>query len=117
MERKIGMLGIKPMEAKSFGHSGRPGKSGATEHFLHNKLNLNIVYSVYHQPKTMAEIAEELGNPRVANMVMLGAYIEKTKCVEIEHVLDALLHKLGEKKAHTIPVNREALERGAAAVR
>ena len=63
------------------------------------------------------EIAEELGNPRLANMVMLGAYIEKTKCVEIEHVLDALLHKLGEKKAHTIPVNREALERGAAAVR
>ena len=61
MERKIGRLGIKPIEATSYGHSGRPGKSGATEHFLHNKLNLNIVYSVYHAPKTMAEIAEELG--------------------------------------------------------
>ncbi len=63
------------------------------------------------------ELAEELGNPRVANMVMLGAYIEKTKCVEIEHVLDALLHKLGEKKAHLIPLNREALLKGAACIK
>lgn len=62
------------------------------------------------------QIAEELGNPKVANMVMLGAYIAKTQCVDIEHVLDALLYKLGERKAHTIPVNREALKRGAACV-
>lgn len=69
---------------------------------------------VYYVPCN--EIAEELGNSRVANMIMLGAYIAKTKCVDIEHVLDALLHKLGEKKANLIPVNREALLKGAAAV-
>ena len=63
------------------------------------------------------EIAEELGNGRVANMVMLGAYIAKTKCVDFESVLDALLHKLGEKKAHLIPMNRDALNRGADAVK
>lgn len=62
------------------------------------------------------ELAEELGNPKVANMVMLGAYIAKTKCVDVEHVLDALLSKLGEKKAHLIPLNREALLKGAASV-
>ncbi|MDR1620373.1 MAG: 2-oxoacid:acceptor oxidoreductase family protein [Clostridiales bacterium] len=62
------------------------------------------------------EIAEELGNGKVANMVMLGAYLEKTRCVDMEGVLDALLHKLGEKKANLIPVNREALKRGAGAV-
>ena len=61
MERKIGKLGIKPIEAKAFGHGGNPGSDGATEHYLGNKLNLNIVYSVYHEPKTMVEIAEELG--------------------------------------------------------
>ena len=66
---------------------------------------------------TCNEIAEELGNPRVANMVMLGAYIEKTKCVDFESVLQALLYKLGEKKAHLIPLNREALNKGAASVR
>ena len=61
MERKIGKLGIKPIEAIGFGHFGNTGSNGATEYYLKNKLNLNIVYSVYHEPKTLAEIAEELG--------------------------------------------------------
>ncbi len=61
MERNIGKLGMKPIEAKSFGHGGNPGKNGGPEYYLGNKLNLNIVYSVYHTPKTMTEIAEELG--------------------------------------------------------
>lgn len=61
MERKIGKLGIKPIEALGFGHNGNPGKNGGPEYYLNNKLNLNIVYSVYQSPKTIAEIAEELG--------------------------------------------------------
>ena len=61
MERKIGKLGMKPVEAIGFGHGGNPGRNSGPEHYLGNKLNLNIVYSVYHTPKTMVEIAEELG--------------------------------------------------------
>ena len=61
MERKIGKLGMKPIEAIGFGHGGNPGRNSGPEHYLGNKLNLNIVYSVYHEPKTMVEIAEELG--------------------------------------------------------
>ena len=61
MERKIGKLGMKPIEAICFGHGGNPGRNSGPEHYLGNKLNLNIVYSVYHEPKTMVEIAEELG--------------------------------------------------------
>lgn len=61
MERKIGKLGIKPIEATGFGHNGDPGNNGGPEYYLGNKLNLNIVYSVYYSPKTMVEIAEELG--------------------------------------------------------
>lgn len=61
MERKIGKLGIKPIEAIGFGHNGDPGNNGGPEYYLGNKLNLNIVYSVYHTPRTMVEIAEELG--------------------------------------------------------
>lgn len=63
------------------------------------------------------EIAERLGNARVANMVMLGAYIEKTGSVDIENVLLALKAKLGEKKADLLSLNREALKEGAEAVR
>lgn len=61
MERKIGKLGIKPIETLGFGHSGNPGRNSGPEYYLGNKLNLNIVYSVYHTPRTVTEIAEELG--------------------------------------------------------
>ena len=63
------------------------------------------------------EIAAELGNDKVSNMIMLGAYLGKSKCVEVETVLEALLEKLGQKKAKLIPLNREALLRGAACIK
>ena len=83
MERKIGKLGIKPIEAIGFGHSGNPGSNSGTEHYLGNKLNLNIVYSVYHTPKTLTEIAEELGvtpvyiEDTVAELVANGFLVEQ----------------------------------------
>ena len=61
MERKIGRLGISPIEAINIGHGGNPGNNGGPEYYLGDKLNLNIVYSVYFAPKTKAEIAQELG--------------------------------------------------------
>lgn len=61
MKRKIGKLGLLPIEAIGFSHSGRPGTNGGPEAYLSDKINLNIVYSVYYSPKTKEEIAEELG--------------------------------------------------------
>ncbi len=61
MERAIGKLGISPVKATSMGHSGHTGKMAGPETFLADKLDLNIVYSVYHKPRTTEEIAEELG--------------------------------------------------------
>jgi RNA polymerase sigma factor (sigma-70 family) len=61
MERKIGNLGIAPVEAISISHNGRPENDGGPEKYLGDSLNLNIVYSVYEAPKTKEEIAEELG--------------------------------------------------------
>ena len=63
------------------------------------------------------DIADQLGNPKVLNMAMLGAYLEATKVVGVESVLQALLHSLGEKKAHLIPLNRQAIEMGAESIR
>ncbi|PWM21652.1 MAG: hypothetical protein DBX53_05760 [Clostridiales bacterium] len=60
MERKIGKLGLSPMNATGFGHSGSPGRNGGPEFYLRDRQNLNIVYSVYYSPKTKEEIAEEL---------------------------------------------------------
>ncbi len=61
MERSIGKLGLSPVEAESIGHSGTPGANGGPEQFLGDKLNLNIVYSVYDEPRTVEGIAGELG--------------------------------------------------------
>lgn len=60
MERKVGKLGLKPIKAFNFSHGGDP-TGGGPEHFLGDDLNLNIVYSVYHEPRTKVEIADELG--------------------------------------------------------
>jgi len=61
MERKIGTLGISPIEAIEFGHNGRPDPDGGPEKYLSDSINLNIVYSVYETPRTKEEIAQELG--------------------------------------------------------
>jgi 2-oxoglutarate ferredoxin oxidoreductase subunit gamma len=63
------------------------------------------------------EIALELGNAKVANMVMLGAYLEITKAVEVESVLEAFKKVFGPSKEKFVPLNKSALERGAAAVK
>ncbi len=70
---------------------------------------------VYYVPCN--EIADQLGNPKVLNMAMLGAFLEATNVVKVDSVLDALLYKLGEKNAKLIPLNRQAIEMGAASIR
>ncbi len=62
-------------------------------------------------------IADSLGNSRVANMVMLGALMERTKPFDAELLVEALRHKLGAKKEKLIPLNREAISRGMEAAR
>ncbi len=63
------------------------------------------------------ELAMELGNAKVANMVMLGAYLEIAKTIETESVLQAFVKVFGEEKSHLVPLNKEALQKGAEAVR
>ena len=62
-------------------------------------------------------IAEQLGNSRTANMVMLGAIIEKTGVISIDSAMEALKSTFGPKKEHLLPINRQAMEAGAAAAR
>ncbi|HEY9766250.1 MAG TPA: 2-oxoacid:acceptor oxidoreductase family protein, partial [Chroococcales cyanobacterium] len=40
------------------------------------------------------QVADELGNAKVANMVMLGAYVELTKAVKVESLKEALAETL-----------------------
>ncbi len=62
------------------------------------------------------EIANELGNSRVANMVALGAYLQKTGILPLESIVKAM-KKVFAGKEHLIPLNETALQRGAAVVK
>jgi len=57
------------------------------------------------------EIAEKMGSPRSANMVMLGAFIKKSQLVDIKDVLEGLAAALKNRKK-LIETNREVLEAG-----
>lgn len=59
-------------------------------------------------------LAEELGNVRVASMVMIGAFIGATGAIGLETAKEALADVLPPRRHTLLPVNRAALERGAA---
>ncbi len=59
------------------------------------------------------DIANELGDLKMTNMVILGAFVAATGCVSADAVLAALEHKLGERKGHLMAANRAAFARGA----
>lgn len=58
------------------------------------------------------DIAAELGSPKFANMVALGALIAAVPVVDPETVLKAMVKVMGEDKVRFVPVNREAIHRG-----
>jgi len=60
------------------------------------------------------DIAEEIGDIRIANMVMLGALLRKTGIVVMDSVLSALKQVLPDHRHAMIPLNEHALKRGAA---
>lgn len=59
------------------------------------------------------DIAQNLGNDRLANMVLIGALAEKTKVVNIE-ILTSALPLIFEERYHPyIPLNAAAIRQGA----
>jgi 2-oxoglutarate ferredoxin oxidoreductase subunit gamma len=59
------------------------------------------------------EIAIENGNPKLANMVALGAFNEKTKLVQMTSLFESLEKVLDERHHNFIPANIKAIEIGA----
>jgi 2-oxoglutarate ferredoxin oxidoreductase subunit gamma len=64
-------------------------------------------------PVPVNDIAIENGNPRLANMVALGAFVEKTKLIQIHSLFDSLEKVLDERYHSLIPSNIKAIEKGA----
>lgn len=61
------------------------------------------------------EVARELGEPRVANMVALGAVVAALEVVPLAGVAEAMASELGAKaREGLLALNRQALDRGYA---
>jgi 2-oxoglutarate ferredoxin oxidoreductase subunit gamma len=59
------------------------------------------------------DLAAELGNPKIANMVVLGAYLQKRQILSIEDTVKCLPNVLAKRHHHMLEVNTKALYRGA----
>ena len=57
-------------------------------------------------------IAEEVGNPKGANVAILGALMAKAPVVSEDKMSDAIRIELGERKAKFLPGNMKAYEAG-----
>jgi 2-oxoglutarate ferredoxin oxidoreductase subunit gamma len=62
---------------------------------------------------TATDIANDLGNARVANLILLGAFLESTRIVSPESVLESLKKVLSSNKHHLLEINKKALQKGA----
>jgi 2-oxoglutarate ferredoxin oxidoreductase subunit gamma len=59
------------------------------------------------------EIAVELGNQKAANMVAIGAYLQKRGILSPDEAVSCLAETIAKRYHKTLPVNTEALHRGA----
>jgi 2-oxoglutarate ferredoxin oxidoreductase subunit gamma len=58
------------------------------------------------------EEADKLKSKLVANMILVGAFLEKRPIVKMETIVSTLKKVLPEHRHHMIPVNEQALKRG-----
>ena len=59
------------------------------------------------------DIADELGNTRMANMVAIGAFVQATQIISIQAVIDSLENVISERYHKLIPANTKAIQAGA----
>jgi len=77
---------------------------------IERKVKRNDIDTIYVPAN---EIAEELGNLRLANMVILGALVTYLKVYSIESLGESLKLHLPERHQHLLKQNLEAMRRGA----
>ena len=109
------LIAMNAPSIEKFGTKVRPGGSVFINSSVVKEPFLREDLSVYYIP--CEEIAGELGNLKVANMVMLGAYIGATGSLKMETAEKMVREMFAGPKAKLIPLNLEALQRGLDAVK
>jgi len=59
------------------------------------------------------DLAQELKNDRLANMIIIGAFVEKTRVVNLDTLVSTLPRIFDERHHHLLPANTEAIRKGA----
>ena len=62
-------------------------------------------------------LADSVGNPKGANVAILGAMLEKEPIVSVDTMVEAIRIELGERKAKFLEGNKLALVAGMEAAR
>ncbi len=103
----------RPSMAKFEGDVRPGGTIFVNSSIIKDKVQRDDVTAVY---VPCDEIAVELGNPKVSNMVMLGAYVAASKVLKVETIEAMIQEMFTGRKAALVPLNMEALKRGMALV-
>jgi len=99
-----------------FAHRLKPGGLLFVNSSLVNPKNVSKM-EVELVSIPLNEIASQLGNIKLANMIVLGAYVEKTQIIKKASIPEALMNVLDERHHHMIPANLEAVKQGGNFIR
>ena len=75
------------------------------------RTDINVVYCDANR------IAEAVGNPKGANVAILGALLEKEPVVSVDKMMEAIRIELGERKLKFLEGNKKALIAGMEAAK
>ncbi|MEA4946194.1 MAG: 2-oxoacid:acceptor oxidoreductase family protein, partial [Oscillospiraceae bacterium] len=75
------------------------------------RTDVNVVYCEANK------IAESVGNPKGANVAILGALLEKSPVCSVDTMVEAIRIELGAKKAKFLEGNKKALVAGMEAAK
>jgi len=103
------VLNIPSMEA--FEPEVKPGGVLVVNSSLVPQKSARTDIRVFYVPAS--DVATELGNIRLANVVCLGALVQAIGVVPLEAVAQALDQHLPERHRKLLGVNKEALNKGA----
>lgn len=86
----------------------------ANSSLINRKMNRDDVRG-YYIPA--AKMAEEIGNTRLANMLMIGALLEAEEIFPLDVVKKALEDHIPARHKKTLPMNFKAMDEGAAFIK
>jgi 2-oxoglutarate ferredoxin oxidoreductase subunit gamma len=106
---------LNQVSLDKFGTRTRPGGTCIINSSL-IKVDISSFRDINVILLPLNEIAMEMGDSRMVNMVAVGAYAALTKAVEISSLKEALKEALPERNHGFIPANVRAIEAGAARI-